>query len=345
MKIQTLNVQLSSKCSLCCKYCTQGKISVGGPGDMEPWLREATQKIGLKKEVTVVTLGFMGETTIIPWWTDWINPILDVGKCVKMSTNGARPYTNETLKSLARVNEVLISIDSTKEEVMRRLRGANVNTVVENTIKINEARKGQPLNVIWGAVWTAGTAGDLSDLARLAKKCNVRYIGINLVYKFAEADSSIVCPFDLEGKEFLAEMDQLEKACQVANSLGVGMAVPSNDVAKLLKNRALGQEAPGLIRVCTPNIQGHSEHYIIKMNDRETRNCNMAWQGPYIAANGDVYACCFAGTKLGKVTPENTIEQVWNGPAFNAWRQSIITGVNLDTACQHCPMTERKACK
>lgn len=88
--------------------------------------------------------------------------------------------------------------------------------------------------------------------------------------------------------------------------------------------------------------QGHASYYAFQVEPGETRCCSMPWSGPYVAANGDVYPCCFNGLILDRMTPDRPIEAVWDGPAYQALRASIRAGRDMDATCFRCQLPKRR---
>jgi MoaA/NifB/PqqE/SkfB family radical SAM enzyme len=334
-------INLSANCSLACSYCTLGQFSSQGHGDMEPWLRAALQKYILSdRELITVTLGFLGETTIIPWFPEWVTPLLDAGKKLNIVSNAARPFTPEVLKVLARFNDIMFSIDSSNAEVLKKLRGVDLKVFLENTKKIKETGC---QNVSWTAVWVAGSAKEFQSLVLLALCHGIKKININLIFKFKEAVNSPDSPISLQGEEFLTELSTLDSACYYARINCVEMGIPFQGTIDVLKNQAeTGRPNNSLELVEAKNIQGTAQFYTAPLFAGETRCCNSPWSGPYVAANGDVYPCCFNGIVIDTITPVKTLEQIWNGSRYAGLKNALITGKNLNDTCFKCKNPKKR---
>ncbi len=66
--------------------------------------------------------------------------------------------------------------------------------------------------------------------------------------------------------------------------------------------------------------------------------CPFPWQYLVVQWNGDVVACCrdYNGTlKLGNVR-EQSLKDIWNGPAYRQFRESMATGQGLCEFCNEC---------
>jgi radical SAM protein with 4Fe4S-binding SPASM domain len=70
--------------------------------------------------------------------------------------------------------------------------------------------------------------------------------------------------------------------------------------------------------------------------------CDVPWLGgSVVLSNGDVYFCCFSGTKVGNVN-ETSFQDIWNGGTMQGIRQALIEG-QLPTECRSgsCPIYRR----
>ncbi|MGD0091022.1 MAG: radical SAM protein [Planctomycetota bacterium] len=337
-------LQLTAHCSLRCRYCTQGKIQVGGKGDMEPWLREYLQR-EILKGIPHVALGLFGETLCARWWSSWAKPLLDAGVAMDLTnTNAALPFSDEDLQAMLRLKRVAISIDSPKDTTMLKWRGAKVKTVVENTRRLLALKKKADdcPNVSWAAVWTAGMIEEFIELVHLAKECGVREIGVQAFMPFIELDDPSGAPFMLEGQEFIEAFHTLKRAQTLAESLGVCLGLPQPDIMNALYERALGRPQARLAYVQTPNIQGHAEHWAIPLRAGETRECCLPWVAPCITSDGTVYPCCFSGEVMGKVTPETSLTDVYFGKKYSQFRIALLSGHGPATCCRQCIITPIK---
>jgi radical SAM protein with 4Fe4S-binding SPASM domain len=64
--------------------------------------------------------------------------------------------------------------------------------------------------------------------------------------------------------------------------------------------------------------------------------CEVPWATAAITANGDVMACCVPGTVIGNLN-EQSLAEIWNGPAFAAFRSRVNTP-NPPAPCRNCGM-------
>ncbi len=70
------------------------------------------------------------------------------------------------------------------------------------------------------------------------------------------------------------------------------------------------------------------------------QRCDWPWTGAYISYEGYMMPCCMVATpdriNFGKVT-EHTLESVWNGPEYNAFRQQLDSDTPPDI-CSSCSL-------
>src|ERR1700679_1242109 len=67
------------------------------------------------------------------------------------------------------------------------------------------------------------------------------------------------------------------------------------------------------------------------------RNCAFPWHWLIIAADGNVMPCSHGSLPLGNLN-ENSLEEIWNGPAIQEVRRSILANqVHPNCKCQGCP--------
>ena len=65
--------------------------------------------------------------------------------------------------------------------------------------------------------------------------------------------------------------------------------------------------------------------------------CEIPFATATITANGDVWACCMPGTIMGNLN-EQSLSQIWNGPAFAAFRKRVNTP-NPPAPCRNCGLS------
>lgn len=66
--------------------------------------------------------------------------------------------------------------------------------------------------------------------------------------------------------------------------------------------------------------------------------CPFSWQYVVVQWNGDVVACCRdynAENVMGNVK-DATLEEIWNGKAYNTFRENMISGNYQNTNCKPC---------
>lgn len=64
------------------------------------------------------------------------------------------------------------------------------------------------------------------------------------------------------------------------------------------------------------------------------KDCRDPWTQANIRANGDVMPCCHSLQRMGTLT-EATLEEIWNGPGFAAFRRFLLSRTPLPV-CDTC---------
>ena len=105
----------------------------------------------------------------------------------------------------------------------------------------------------------------------------------------------------------------------------------------------------GLIRTALFNW-AYARHtggaFVFRLEDNDAdlpyQACRRPWSLMYVTANGNVLPCCiapFTGVPYEDITLGNafvqTIEEVWNGPRYQEWRQRMQSG-EPPAACAGC---------
>ena len=78
------------------------------------------------------------------------------------------------------------------------------------------------------------------------------------------------------------------------------------------------------------------------MGLNSTKKCIMPWIHANIESSGDVFPCCRANQVFGSLgnINRNTLEEIWQGEAYNKIRQQMIDGIEPDQ-CKVCYDAER----
>jgi len=347
--LDSLNTHLTSRCNLRCLYCPQGKGITDDRTDMPPDLLEHLIQYVASHKVPAVGFGYFGETTLYAGWENSCQRLLEIGTALSLTANFAAPLTTRALDVLSRFRYIEMSIDSVDGGLLRMLRPPiDVRTILYNLHAIRAramASGGASPFICWPCVLTDRSARELSDLVLFAASCGVDRLQINEMYRFDGTPDEIRNILELPDAEFLAAFDRLEQAV----ALGRQHALPVS-VSGIEKYRARAEairmpttgtaETPRLRRGRIQGIQGPADHYYLGpgISPGQTRLCLYPWSTAYVAATGDVYACCARGTVMGNIQREGGLDSVLVNTRYRELRRQLLTGEIRDPVCRICSM-------
>jgi len=126
---------------------------------------------------------------------------------------------------------------------------------------------------------------------------------------------------------------QIEEAQQLAKDLGVNEIVfKTAQVYEHEKGSPLIPNNPKYSRYKL----GEDGTYSIK--NKLLNQCWRMWQSCVMTWDGRIVPCCFdkdASYVLGNLK-EDTFEEIWNSPAYNSFRQSILQSRSEIEICKNC---------
>jgi hypothetical protein len=345
--IESIDIQLTSRCDLRCTYCTQGTDQVEHHTDMPAErIREIIDFIR-RERVPRASFGFFGETIIFKGWNEIARELLDAGVLLAINTNFQRILSDNEVDVLSRFNRVAISIDTADMELQKIIRPPlDVRNVVFNTQRLRAhcLRHDRRPEIVWTGVWTDQVTFKMKDLVYLASACGVRLMNFNLYIGFDGLRAAPRGILEMKGEEFLRHMNEYNEAIALAGKLGISFNRPMEPLLKCLHEQAKIEVTSGhrtqspLTLARTRNIQGVSEQYVEQVPQGYTRRCLAPWTSAYVCANGNVHPCCFSGTVLGCLTGGETMASILNGPGYRELRRGLVTGEGLDQCCKNCPM-------
>jgi hypothetical protein len=110
------------------------------------------------RRVRMVGVNGHGETTMIRDWDQMVMRLADEGLCISIITNFARLLRLEKLEAMARISEIMISVDTHRPELQRAIRRRadigniliNMNRVTATTSKLGLPKP----NFTWSCVVT-----------------------------------------------------------------------------------------------------------------------------------------------------------------------------------------------
>ncbi len=220
---------------------------------------------------------------------------------------------------LAGLDELRVSIDSASPETYELVRGTDgFARIVRNLRELARLKDALASATPKVSLWITGmksNVAELTALVRLAHDVGVREVYLQrLVYS---ERGLAVNSEALFGKAADHELRAVRDAETLALRLGVEL------------------KGSGEVSAAEMVTGGRSE-------TESYRACRRPWSLMYVTANGNVLPCCiapftgahYAGIVLGNIFQE-TSEEIWNGPRYQAWRRSMLAG-DPPGACVGC---------
>ena len=178
--INELCVEFTTVCNFRCSYCAHGNPlyrikpqAINTDQFLEMFDRIAKQ--AALKEITTIGLG---EFTMLNGWTTIIEHLKNNYQNIKLRvySNFGKNFSDDEIKALALVDELVVSCDTYDGEVFRRMRSGNLETVLNNIRKVRNLRaeKNNDYPVIQiAAVINSETIKTLEDFVVALKRDDV----------------------------------------------------------------------------------------------------------------------------------------------------------------------------
>ncbi len=109
-------LELTSRCNLRCVYCAVSQPLYQGV-DMDIVDFDSLVQQLKARRVRMVGVNGHGETTMIRDWDQMVMRLADEGLCISIITNFARLLRLEELEAMARISEIMISVDTHRPEL------------------------------------------------------------------------------------------------------------------------------------------------------------------------------------------------------------------------------------
>lgn len=318
---QCLQVEVTSRCNLKCKMCpltTGDTLSSTKPDHMSDIIWEDI--VPLAKRCGEINLTGYGEPFLNPNFLPLLQNLDREGVRIGFSTNGTL-LTPEIARELAKLKHIIqinFSIDSPKQDSYRFIRGGDVEKALSGLKNLTAAIDDPRVITISSVLMTQ----NIKDLVHFPKLLNE--LGIQNFYLQGLLDYNDQCTEQqlFNNGDLFIYLDEIYKQCE---KFSINILMPLSD--RLLLERRSPKEAKSYF--------GNE-----KSSPGETKQCNVPWEIPFIDREGRVFPCCNASRNsdaiMGNLRDEKW-EQVWNGPAFKAFRNGLLEGGDkVPSICQDC---------
>ncbi len=316
-----LQVEITSNCNLRCKMCplsTSGTLSSITPGHMNDVLWQ--ELLPMARQVGQVMIAGFGEPLVHKGCLPLLRQLDAEGIAVSIVTNGMAltPRTAAELVAVKSLFQINVSIDSPDPAAYHAIRGADVSKALAGLRTLMQAID-DPNRVSVSSVVTADNIATLPAFPPLLAALGVRYYVLQELINYVD-ETSEIDPLQL--LDFSAYIEQIRASCATS-----GVTFQST--------------IPERLRLALhDNEQLHDSFYDDSYQSvDQARQCNLAWEIPYIDKDGLVYPCCYAASQAASVLGDlktARIETIWVGPAFQEFRSAILDGRTTPEICRTC---------
>ncbi|HPM82052.1 MAG TPA: SynChlorMet cassette radical SAM/SPASM protein ScmE [Candidatus Anammoximicrobium sp.] len=314
---RTVDLELTSRCNLRCRYCYYMNNEGVAYEDMptERWLA-LFEELGRAKVMDVCLSG--GEALLRPDFFELLDGVVRNRMRFQLLTNGW-PVTAEVarrLKATGRCNSVQVSLDGSRPEVHEALRGRGSFAPALRAIKILQA-EGLPTTV--RATIHAFNIEDLPALAQLLlEEIGLPSFSTNAISSLGTqakyGDDLFLAPaLRLRAMHVLAELDGRYPGRIQASAGPLAEWKMFHEMEAARRN---GGTIPGRGRLTA---------------------CGCIYMRLAVRADGAYIPCCMLPQMVLGYAGRDSLEEVWrNAPQFNALRERIHVPLSAFSRCRDC---------
>jgi hypothetical protein len=164
---------------------------------------------------------------MVPGWERRIMRLANAGFSMRITTNLARLLAQEELDAMARIGEVMVSIDTHRPDLQRLIRRrVDIGNILINMHRITATALKNRLQIpryVWSCVINDKVALDLVDYVRFGLACGVRQFILNSLTKYDDIEGAInvrhvtALP-DRELKQFSTLLEEARDIVTAANA-------------------------------------------------------------------------------------------------------------------------------
>ena len=314
-----LYLEVTNRCNLLCETCPRTFEELEPPADMSWEL--FTRIVDQVPDIARVVLHGVGEPMLVKALPRMIRYLKDRGVYVLFNTNGTLLSAKKHRELIdTGLDELRVSLDAADAKTFLAVRGKNFFArIVRNVQEFTTLQRELGLTAPRVSLWLTGlqeTVDQLPAFVRLADTMGVREVYLQRLvfddtgYGMARAESSL---FESTRER---ETAAIEEAQRIAADLGIRLD-------------ASGATEPGL------SLQRQTQ-------SQPWSTCRRPWSLMYFTAHGRALPCCIAPFAargyetytLGDAT-QQTLREIWNGPAYQAFRFSLLSEAP-PKPCQGC---------
>lgn len=314
-----LQIEITSHCNLKCKMCPltlEGVPSSLRPGHMQELTWERVRELACW--VGRVNLTGYGEPLTNPRFLTCLEELDKLGVFTGFSTNGffLQPATVARLNALRHLVHVNVSIDSPDPGIYREIRGGELERALSGLRHLAAGLR-PPKRVSVSSLVLASNLASLADFPRLLAALGVREY---LLQGLIDWNPDLQLEHLVHGGRLPDQLEHIRAACR---EHGVTLEFQP-DVRLDLELRH-------------PTTARQLYHGATELSAKQTRQCCVPWDQPFINKDGQVFPCCYADASavMGDLRRQR-FSEIWNGPRFHQFRHDLLSGTNAPAICRRC---------
>jgi MoaA/NifB/PqqE/SkfB family radical SAM enzyme len=304
-----IQIEPTVRCNLKCVTCTRETV-IGTYAKTDMSLADIEKILRLFPRLEAVKFQGLGE----PLFTHGLEPMLQrfAERDIRLwiITNGTTLHNEAHRKLLLRYfRDVTVSIDSVRPDLFARLRvGAQLEQVAENVrwlLRDRRASGGGPAVGINFCV-SPENVDEIEDIAPFAAGLGLDYVSLVAAENWTTAQEAGHDRYAVFARELQARSADIKKA------------------VSRLRRRLL--------------MRGIVVGY--KDSQRRLGRCFWPFSSLFINVEGKITPCCLrmhGGNAVGSIHDVETLDQVWNGPAYQALRVAHLEKDASNPVCGQCP--------
>lgn len=281
--------------------------------------------------VEVHTFGY-GEMFLYPELPQLVQ-ILKSHNCrVSGITNGTRIGKKEISWLVKnRYDELIFSIDGATQETMERLRGANLNKILEtlSLLKKEKDRLGSDIpKIVVNFVAQKDNFRELPLLARILIDLDIFFLGVNTLHHFYGAE-------DKYGKFYhkfcLSNAPRAEVEAVIDETRGL-IEETGASFANYIDMDFEWRKQP--LDITQPTSVEHIASARAEEKNLPPHYCLYPWMTLYLAADMTSKVCCYmsAEENLGNFSSGRDVSEIWHGPKLTEIRDGNAHSIRVRVA-------------
>jgi MoaA/NifB/PqqE/SkfB family radical SAM enzyme len=332
-----LHLEITSRCNLRCLKCGHATLPRDSPRIQPRHLSYAIVESFDEYFATcarVHTFG-LGEMFLYGKLRRLVERIKHFGCTVDGITNGTLVGRDEVdwLVELG-YDEITFSIDGAERETMERLRGADLDKILDTLAYLKKRKEEggcERPRVVVNFVAQADNIHELPALVRKLAGLNIFFLGVNALMRPSGTEDGDTRYAKLYAESSLARKPRrlVEDAIQEARSLAVQAGM---SFAVYIDFDALYH--PGQFTGLVQLIRAEDENKPAP-EKLAPYYCAYPWTSTFVHANAGARICCFMKGTLGTVNDADDFDRVWNTGLITEIRDAVSRG-EVHQSCAPC---------